>query len=371
MPPSKGSRAPGNDGLAVTSIGMVTSVGLGAARACASVRAGLARPSPLPYFDLVDSASGEAAPVIGHPIRGFTDGFHIVGRWLRMAEGVVGELLAAEASAEPLPATAIIAALPIRDAGRFGIDEEESAVDDATLIAAFVDPLCEITNLPVAAEDRSVVCEGHAATASAFSRAGELLARGQVEQVIVLGADSYLDPETLDWLAAQDRLHGPAQPEGFAPGEAAAGLVVTTARRCSMRGERPLAYVSAASSSLGAERSMQDGAGRGAEWADACARLLEHPAAEGAADVLVDLNGERWRGEAFGHGLARVSRLGSRRPRIATPATSLGDVGASTGCVHACLAVRSLLRHYSAGTASIVMNQSDDGRVGAILLQAA
>lgn len=360
------------EGLAVTALGMVTSVGVGAAPACAAIRAGLTRPRPLAYFSLVDPKSGEPSPLIAHPIRGFSDGFQLVGRWLRLAHAAIRELFDAPgASAERPLATAIVAALPLCDAARFGIEEDDS-VDESLLDAAFLAPLCELSRLPISAQHRVVVCEGHAAAASALSRASALLQTGSLEQVIVVGVDSYLDPGTLEWLHSANRLHGSGQPEGLVPGEAAAALLVTSPRRRSTGDKRPLAFIPSAFT-MCAKRSALDAETLGVEWSRACTELLAHPRAAGAADLIVDLNGERWRSDAFGNALPRMARqlLGSpfENPNVSMPAASIGDVGASTGCIHACLAVRSFARRYSHGPATIIVSQSDDRRVGAILMR--
>src|SRR3954469_2360875 len=79
--------------LVLTGLGMISSVGHDVVTACAAIRAGMARPAPLVGMGLLDLESGELVPVIGHPIRGATDGFYMVGRWVRLAQEAVEDLL--------------------------------------------------------------------------------------------------------------------------------------------------------------------------------------------------------------------------------------------------------------------------------------
>src|SRR5690349_1736490 len=84
--------------LAVTGLGMVSSIGHGVVQACAALRAGIIRARPLPYFEVLDEETQELVPVTAHPVHGFTDGFGPVGRWLRLAKGCVDDLMAQEAT---------------------------------------------------------------------------------------------------------------------------------------------------------------------------------------------------------------------------------------------------------------------------------
>ncbi|NVI97401.1 hypothetical protein HV824_04610 [Myxococcus sp. AM009] len=83
----------------------------------------------------------------------------------------------------------------------------------------------------------------------------------------------------------------------------------------------------------------------------------------------MDLNGEEWRAKEWGH--ARV-RLSSRLDGVAkwiVPGTSVGDVGAASGLVGLCVAVRSLTRRYATGPQVLVVSSSEWGDAGAVLLE--
>jgi 3-oxoacyl-[acyl-carrier-protein] synthase-1 len=78
-----------------------------------------------------------------------------------------------------------------------------------------------------------------------FAQALSAIQAQQAEAVIVGGIDSYYDPDLLEWLDQEMRLHGLECENGFIPGEAAAFVVV--ARRGSATGMYHYAQVLGAS----------------------------------------------------------------------------------------------------------------------------
>jgi 3-oxoacyl-[acyl-carrier-protein] synthase-1 len=74
---------------------------------------------------------------------------------------------------------------------------------------------------------------GHAAGLLALDAAFRKLVKGGLDACVVAGVDSYLEPETLEWLEDCDQLHGAGPLNnawGFIPGEAAGAVLL-------MRGE--------------------------------------------------------------------------------------------------------------------------------------
>jgi 3-oxoacyl-[acyl-carrier-protein] synthase-1 len=70
----------------------------------------------------------------------------------------------------------------------------------------------------------SVVAEDRGGGITAFARALQLLERRPA--VLVGGIDSYFDPDTVDWLDREYRLHGLQTENGIIPGEAAAFVLL-------------------------------------------------------------------------------------------------------------------------------------------------
>ncbi len=86
----------------------------------------------------------------------------------------------------------------------------------------------------------SLITRDRGGGVEAFRWATQLLDYG-ADVVAVGGIDSYFDPDCLEWLDAEYRLHALETENGFIPGEGAAFLLVT--RRSSTSGLRKLASI--------------------------------------------------------------------------------------------------------------------------------
>ncbi len=70
---------------------------------------------------------------------------------------------------------------------------------------------------------------GHAAGLLAMRAAATKLSAGSLDACVVAGVDSYIEPDTLEWLEQCDQLHGAGPLNnawGFMPGEAGAALLL-------------------------------------------------------------------------------------------------------------------------------------------------
>ncbi|MEZ6138538.1 MAG: hypothetical protein R3C53_26950 [Pirellulaceae bacterium] len=344
--------------VAISQLALLCSVGRLADQGVAAIRAGVSRPHPIDTFPLVDPHTQELIPLIGHPIRGYAEGFNLLGYWRRTASGVLDEL---KQKINVLTEgywreTALILALPFLVGGRFQV-EQEPTID---LKAALMQPLCRAAKLAIAKENMHVCMRGHVAAIEAMILARQLIANQCVRQVLVIATDSYLDSLTLEWLATEGRLKCPENPTGLAPGEAAAGILVEGADCCS----RPLANVDHLEVSSSASGENRDG--------EVLSRLLRSTVAKSqqqfGGDIVCDQNGELWRAKQLSG--ARLLARDSVHPncRIVMPAISIGDTGAASAAVSLIVAATALYRGYASSEKSIVLASSECGDLGAAML---
>ena len=173
--------------------------------------------------------------------------------------------------------------------------------------------------------------------------------------------------------SAERRLHGPENPWGIVPGEAAGALAIVpfTGRRAS--GVTALASVEA----LGVSREPAPtgsggvciGQGLTAAFNGALAGLQDR---EQVAAVYCDMNGEHERGDELGFTLSRLSARLRAPGEFQAPADRWGDVGAATGPLLAAAAVASWRRGYAPGpTALLWASSGADPTRGAALLRSA
>jgi 3-oxoacyl-[acyl-carrier-protein] synthase-1 len=99
---------------------------------------------------------------------------------------------------------------------------------DRRLTKDFVDAVAERAAIPIATRASVAVTKCRGGGVEAFQTALAHLHAGRDEAVVVGGVDTWFDPDVLEYLEGERRLHGPECENGFLPGEGAAFLVLTT-----------------------------------------------------------------------------------------------------------------------------------------------
>lgn len=80
------------DELVITVVGMVSSLGYGVVQSCAAARSGLTRWAELDV-DAMDDDELRSVPLQGHAIQGLTEGFAGLGRFLRLGDAALADML--------------------------------------------------------------------------------------------------------------------------------------------------------------------------------------------------------------------------------------------------------------------------------------
>ncbi|WP_437933923.1 hypothetical protein [Sorangium sp. So ce341] len=357
--------------LAITSVGLICSVGHDAATSAAAIRAGLSRTTLLAHFEVLDSETHESLPLTGHAVEGISDGFSGVGRWTRMAARAVLDLvrsgsLPALDDASAWSRTAVALVTPALDSERFTYVEQ---CHPDRIARSYAEPLLSSLGGAIPASRASVIPAGHAGAAQVIAEASRLMPH-PLERILLIAADSWLDAVSLDWAASSGGLKGREWPVGFAPGEAAAAILIERRKSTGASVAGRCAMIAGACWS-GATAEEIDDVGRARALADVAASALSRSGAElpFAGDLIVDLNGEPWRARQFALALGRLQPAHLGRYRLVTPAASVGDTGAASGALALVCAARASLRGYNSGRDILILSSSDDGDVGAIVVR--
>lgn len=360
--------------VVVTSLGMVSSVGLDVITACASIRAGLRRPKVVSQF-MVDSGEFEEAPLTAYPVSPFADGFTGSGKWLRLAVECLRDLV----RYGNLPdiqhpgfwqRTALIATGPYLNDDRYGWADD---TDGTVLHGTYLHPLLDAMQWPLSKPLCSMVCRAHAAFAHAVLRATQHIEQKQVDRIVILGADSYIDTETVRWLQEHHRLKDGASPSGLIPGEACAAILLEDEALAWQRGARieaRLGHVEVAQEDC---EFNGDKVGSGAKLTECIVSVAKQTAQQPfVGDLHLDLNGERWKSAWWGNAQIQMQRhVDFNRGRLIFSGESLGETGAASGVAAICCAVRSFQRRYASGNTSLICGLSDHGEIGALAMASA
>ena len=209
---------------------------------------------------------------------------------------------------------------------------------------------------------------GHAGGILAMDAACALLDKG-VDIALAGGVDSYLEPDTLEWLDDTEQLHSEENVYGFCPGEAAGFLALARADTVRKLGLSPLAVLT--SVGAGKETNLiktEDiclGEGLSAAFKGAAAPL---GGARQIDRILCDMNGERYRGNEYGFAVLKTPGLFRDAADFEAPADCWGDVGAASGPLYAAMVIEAEARGYSKGPLSLIWASSEAGRRAAAIL---
>jgi len=215
--PKPSTRAPASQAAAptVVGVGARTHTGMTALQAVLSIRAN----KMVPRESHIVDAGG--APIATCRLASIADNVQGLERFLALAAPALVQAchpwLALERIrfGEPRPLPLIVA---VPSSSRPGFDKR--------LVTELLDRLAESSRVPVDLRSSSVVTKCRGGGVEAFELALAKVRSGLHEAVVVGGVDSWFDPDVLEYLEAERRLHGPECENGFLPGEGAAFVVL-------------------------------------------------------------------------------------------------------------------------------------------------
>ena len=365
-------------GLRLVSVGLMSSLGE-VVPAAAAQRAGLSRRAPLLDYSALDSGDDSPeAPVIGAPIGGFSDGFMHVGVWVRLALAALENLAAygglpTQAERSFWPRTRLAWILPELDFARFGLPEDDVP---ALLEADCAKPLADLLGWPLSPQQIQFHAAGACGAAAALARFERDAARGELDRIVLLATDSWLDPMSMRMLLCEDRVKTAEKATGLCPGELGAAALVEVGSAADRRGARSDARIEAVVTQPGkipfGEDPVAARVASAPELGVRLSRALRQAArASGPqpfrGDLSLDLNGEVWRAAAWGHAQPHLlDAIDFAHCAQVVPAVSFGDTGAASAVLGLCLAARAFVRGYAAETGVLVASVGEDGSASAI-----
>lgn len=227
--------------------------------------------------------------------------------------------------------------------------------------------------LPGCFSDVRVAELGHAGSLLALQSAAGLLAGDPRLLCLVAGAESFIEPDTLEWLETDGRVHGAGDLNnawGFVPGEGAAAVLLTHAQRAKDLGLTVHGRVVGIGSARESLIAGSDGVclGRGLTHAfQAALESLE--AGRAVSDVYCDMNGEPYRADEFAFAVCRTRERFLSASEFIAPADCWGDVGAASGVLLVSLACWKAQKLSSKGECAMAWCSSDQGERAAALIE--
>lgn len=340
----------------VVALGASTAVGRDAWASAAAVRAGISGFAQHPF--MIDTA-GEPMRVAAAP-------------WLDIAcEGQdrFEALLfpAIEQALAPLADTpgerirvALALGLPLP---RPGLPEGLERNLRASLARHFPSRFSAIATFPV----------GHAAGLIGLHAAHKKMVEGAFDACVIAGVESYVAPETLEWLEESDQFHGAGPLNnawGFIPGEGAGAALLVNAETLRNVRLHALARVLSVGKSFEQNRIKTEtvciGEGLTAAFREGLSGL---PDGAKVTDVYCDMNGEPYRADEFGFACLRTKEAFESASDFVAPADCWGDVAAAAGPLSLALSAIAYRKAYANGPYSFLWASSESGERAATLLE--
>ena len=335
--------------VVVVGVGARTAVGMTAPSTAAAVRAGVAGFKKHPF--VIDTAGNRVivagAPYLDRQLGG-------ADRVAELAAPAAAEALAAFAAAPGgKPPVPIFLGLPPARPGRRN-DLRPVAVDK---VHEAVAAGCRVAKM-------ESIETGHAAGAMAVKAAWESVRAGAAEFALAGGVDSYLEPETLEWLEANDQIHS-AGPEnnayGFIPGEAA-GFVLLASEAAAERYDLQSAVELLTTATARETKVIKTDAVCTGEGLTALFRALAgEPQSLRADHLYCDMNGEPYRADEFGFAIIRAGGLFHDPSTFTAPADCWGDVGAASAPLFLVLIDAAARKGYAPGSVLAAFTSSESG----------
>jgi 3-oxoacyl-[acyl-carrier-protein] synthase-1 len=214
---------------------------------------------------------------------------------------------------------------------------------------------------------------GHAAGIVGMRAALAKMAAGAFEACVVSGVDSYLTPESLEWVEQNDQLHGAGRLKnawGFVPGEGAGAALLAVESAVDRLGLEPLARVIGVGTAFEKNRiktrTVCIGEGLTAAFREGLAGL---PAGAKVTDIFCDLNGEPYRADEFAFATLRTREAFESAADFVAAAECWGDVSAASAPLALMLATIAAQKAYANGQYALFWASSEGGERGAGLLE--
>ncbi len=344
-----------NQDIHIVSVGARTPMGFTADASFAAFRAGISQISEHPF--IVDKTM---EPVRMATDNGLDPGLMVPDRLIKMSESVLKEICTKVNFTQ----------LGITDISLFLALAEERPGWNNNDIQTLNNELHRLS-LPIKFKTIELFPIGHAAGLIALNMAITWIKNRRTEMCIVLGVDSYLDFETIQWLDMNRQLANAYNRGAFFPGEGAGAVVIASTKMLTRYKLDSLAIIrrSAVSSETKRIKTETLCLGEGlTECVQEAVKVLRLPD-EAVDGIICDINGERYRAEEWGFVILRCADAFVDPTVYDMPATCWGDVGAASGPLFIGLAVTAGKRGWAKGNRYMIWNSSERGERAAVLIE--
>jgi len=357
---------------------MNTAVGPDARTSAAAFRAGISRATELDYFVALDDEDTDVGPLAGHVAMRNAIHSEGLGKMVGLGAGTLRSALASSNWRVSSDRTGFYLAVPdysLRETALPESQNEDGAPRGIRLAGETREHLLERLLRTAGAEVKPAVSAVFLGDNCAFVRALDAamtdLSAGKVDRSFVGGIDSFLDVPSLAWGMLHRRIKCDSNPVGFAPGEAAVFLELTSpeAAAAGARGYvcRP-GFGKESGQRPDSEAALPAGVGLTLAIRDAIRQAQRE-----CGVAITDLNGEVDRASDWGSALVRLGEEfpGLRQIPVWTPVAAFGETGCASAGLSIGVAVEALDRAYAHTDSILIVSSSATNDRGAVIVSRA
>ncbi|MFT4538698.1 MAG: 3-oxoacyl-[acyl-carrier-protein] synthase-1 [Planctomycetota bacterium] len=357
-------------GVAVSTVGMISSLGESVVGACAAARAGIRRATEVETYVIGEDEDLDAALLMGHSA--IPAGHVAVGKARGLIQAALRDL---RRSFDPTTCDPKRTSLHLVFSDSFYLEAWASKNSVPTDALARIDEsdapnllswAASELSLSIPKEQTSSSLTGRVGIVPAIERAVAAIEGGTIDHAIIGAVDSVLEPRILDACMDLGVIKTKDNPCGIEAGEAGAFIVLERAEGQPKTRLR----IDACATGTGTENRLDPEWKPGNRVRKVVGEALSKSGSSEGVDVVVgDLNGEVFRAHEWGHALmgrTKPSPLSSSE--VWMPAASFGETGAATGAIAICMLAQASERGYLNTQRALVWLLDDEGHTGSIVL---
>ncbi|MEW6290754.1 MAG: beta-ketoacyl synthase N-terminal-like domain-containing protein [Thermodesulfobacteriota bacterium] len=342
--------------VCIVGIGAVTSIGLNAPATAAAARAGIANFNDHPY--MIDRYGD---PYVLAMVPSLETGIIGAERYVQMALPAMQEALR--------PLTGFDKSV-FQVEAQIGLPEDRPGFP-GDLQRILSDEVKKLGSEAYTMSEIAFIVKGHSAGLMALEAGSRKILNHACEFCLVGGVDSYLDPDTLDWIEDNEQLHVPSNAWGFIPGEAAAFCLLCSQNTAEKYRLPVRAQLLAISTAIEENRIKTETVCLGKGLTMSVKNCLQELPADFRIDYTIcDQNGEAYRADEFGFMLARLSERFVDPSDYLAPADCWGDVGAASGPLFINSVIAAAEKGYAKGPHTLLWTSSEGGERSAAIIYA-
>ena len=371
--------------IAITGMGMVSSLGLDVVTSCAAARAGISRISEVDNWQFLPTGSDEPEPLTGHSIPLLTNGFEGQARLLRLGSAALEDLLKQTSIPEP-GRTAVYLNVGngfyLEAAAKLADSDDDKAVaaqslqieqyEQAKIQKGMIAKILKTVDLDIPRENQFLTFGNQAGIAPLLEQAAEHLRRGNIDQALIGGIDSLFDSRKLTALNKLGILKTPENPRGFLPGDMGCWILLEKPRTRAAQSKQKFYLDSVFHKIDKADRFTTADTQPGKTLSATISECIESafPNKQPVPYSIGNLNGDAHKSMEWGQALTDLkSRNCELNGQNWFLGSFFGEIGSASGTAAICLAARTLLRTNATVERALIWLSGDDGLKTAISLR--